>query len=321
MQKAAQAYLQTQVATTSQGALLLMLYDGAVNFLNQAKEKIAERDYAKKGILISKAIDIVAELDACLNVQRGGDISDNLHRLYFYCNSRLLSANLKMNVAYIDEVIKILEGLRSAYAHILSPGDDAAAKSRLGAQAGAGEMSQTTSSVSGVSANAQAQQVMNEYASMQPQGGQHAAAGSDHGNVAQYRPVQANPGQAYPSGFGQANLGQANTSQSNFGKIAGYGRSAGASSFGSSPVSGEAPVASNSAPAAPEQGMAAPVDQVSPATAAVVNSETIQSAVPVGSGENVAESPESTQEAKPTGQQGFARNNAANMYKRLSGQL
>ncbi|MDR3044225.1 MAG: flagellar export chaperone FliS [Desulfovibrio sp.] len=120
MQKAAHAYLQTQVTTTTQGELLLLLYDGAIKFLNQAKEKIAERDYAGKGILISKALDIVNELDASLNLEKGGELAENLHKLYFYCSTRLLNANLKMDVAFIDEVIKILAGLRGAYGQIVN---------------------------------------------------------------------------------------------------------------------------------------------------------------------------------------------------------
>ncbi len=137
MHKAAKAYFQTQVATTSQGKLLLMLYDGCIKFLNQAKEKIAERDYAQKGILISRALDVINELDSSLNADKGGDLAANLHKLYFYCSTRLLSANLKMDTALIDEVIKILSGLRSAYAQIIdTPEAMAAAAMTAPVQAG-----------------------------------------------------------------------------------------------------------------------------------------------------------------------------------------
>ncbi|GFM31805.1 flagellar export chaperone FliS [Desulfovibrio subterraneus] len=127
MQKAAKAYFQTQVATTSQGKLLLMLYDGCIKFLNQSKVKIEERDYAQKGILISKALDVINELDSSLNAEKGGELAENLHKLYFYCSTRLLNANLKMDIGYIDEVIKILSGLRSAYAQIIDTPEAAAA--------------------------------------------------------------------------------------------------------------------------------------------------------------------------------------------------
>ena len=58
--RATQAYMQTNVGTADQGRLLLMLYDGALKFLQQAREKMLEKDYAAKGILISKVIDIAA---------------------------------------------------------------------------------------------------------------------------------------------------------------------------------------------------------------------------------------------------------------------
>ena len=120
MQKAQQAYLQTQITTTSQGELVVMLYDGAIKFLQQAKEKIAEKNYAEKGILISKSLDIIAELDSSLNVEKGGDLSSNLHSLYLYSQGRLLQANLKMDQGIVDEVIKILSSLRGAFAEIIN---------------------------------------------------------------------------------------------------------------------------------------------------------------------------------------------------------
>lgn len=129
MNRATNAYFQTQTVTSSQGEMLLMLYEGAIKFLNRAKEKIGERDFAAKGIAISKAIAIISELDASLNAEKGGELAGNLHRLYGFCNSRLLDANLKMHIPFIDEVISILEGLRSAYAAIINtPEAQSAAK-------------------------------------------------------------------------------------------------------------------------------------------------------------------------------------------------
>ncbi len=119
MNKAAQAYFQTNVNTTDQGQLLLLLYDGALKFLQQAREKMLEKDYAAKGILISKVIDILNELTNTLNLEKGGSLAENLNNLYFLCTTRLLQANLKMNVEQLDNVASILSGLRSAYAEII----------------------------------------------------------------------------------------------------------------------------------------------------------------------------------------------------------
>jgi len=132
MLKAAKAYLATQVSTSSQGDLLLMLYDTAIRHLHQAIEKIRAGDVAGKGVLISKAINIVSELQESLNKERGGEISKNLFQLYFYCNTRLLTANLKMNPEMVEEVISILTGLRQAFAQIMPSTDGVASLTQQG---------------------------------------------------------------------------------------------------------------------------------------------------------------------------------------------
>lgn len=119
MNKAAHAYFQTKVSTTDQGQLLLMLYDGALKYLQQARDKMLARDFAAKGILISKVIDIVNELAASLNMDKGGSLAVNLNNLYLLCTARLLRANLKMDMESLDSVEKILSGLRGAYAQII----------------------------------------------------------------------------------------------------------------------------------------------------------------------------------------------------------
>ena len=81
MNKAAQAYFQTNVATTDQGQLLLMLYDGALKYLHQARDKMLANDFAAKGMLISRVIDIVNELAASLNMDKGGSLAVNLNNL------------------------------------------------------------------------------------------------------------------------------------------------------------------------------------------------------------------------------------------------
>ena len=118
MQRAANAYMQTQVTTTTPGHLVVLLYDGAITFLEQAKQEIEIRNYAKKGILISQALDIISELDGSLNTEKGGEIAQNLHKLYMYCSTRLLQANLKMDITLINEVIGILSSFRSAFSEI-----------------------------------------------------------------------------------------------------------------------------------------------------------------------------------------------------------
>ncbi len=123
MANPARAYLATQVETTTQGELLIMLYEAAIKFLKRARMEIDNKDYAKKGIYISKAMAIIHELSESLNKEKGGDITPRLASLYHFCTSQLIKANIRMDTKMIDEVIRILDGLRSAYAQIVPEQD------------------------------------------------------------------------------------------------------------------------------------------------------------------------------------------------------
>ena len=81
MANPAMAYLTTQVETTTQGELLIMLYEAAIKFLKRAKIEIDNKDFAKKGIYISKAMAIIHELSECLNKEKGGEITPKLSQL------------------------------------------------------------------------------------------------------------------------------------------------------------------------------------------------------------------------------------------------
>lgn len=134
MQNAANVYFQTQVGTTGQGEIVIMLFDGALRYLAQARGKMEARDYAGKGILISRALDIVNELDSSLNLELGGDLAKNLHQLYFLCTTRLLQANLKLDMEKLDSVVDILTGLREAFAEVLPSSEAQAACAQVRAK-------------------------------------------------------------------------------------------------------------------------------------------------------------------------------------------
>lgn len=183
MNKAANAYFQTKVSTTDQGQLLIMLYDGALRYLAQARDKILAKDYAAKGVLISKVIDIINELSSSLNMEKGGSLATNLNNLYVLCTARLLQANLKMNVESLDSVTEILSGLRSAYAQIVeTPEARQAAREIAGRMQPAGSASKT------------AQPVMTGQSVCAPRA--HARAAYGRNNMQAEQPAQAAPAPA-----------------------------------------------------------------------------------------------------------------------------
>ncbi|MFA6132713.1 MAG: flagellar export chaperone FliS [Phycisphaerae bacterium] len=113
-------YQENQVLSQSPGRLVVMLYDGAIKFLNQAIDALDRQDFAEKGRLINKALDIIEELVATLNMEEGGEIAQNLRSLYLFMSEQLLSANFHKDPNRIREVTALLADLNGAWKSITS---------------------------------------------------------------------------------------------------------------------------------------------------------------------------------------------------------
>ncbi|HEC25692.1 MAG TPA: flagellar export chaperone FliS [bacterium] len=112
-------YQDTNVATANQGKLILMAYEGAMNFAKIAKEKLSVNDYAGKSINISNAVAIINELRSRLDIEKGGETAKNLNDLYIFLSMQLTTANLKKDINKIDEAVKILETLYNGWVEIV----------------------------------------------------------------------------------------------------------------------------------------------------------------------------------------------------------
>ncbi len=109
------AYQDTSVSTQSRGRLIVMLYDGAIKFLKLANKAIDEKNYEAKGKYINKTLDIINELNTVLNVEAGGEIAQNLRKLYVFMASHLHQASIKCDKQMINEVIALLEELNQGW--------------------------------------------------------------------------------------------------------------------------------------------------------------------------------------------------------------
>ena len=121
MARGADAYYQTHVQSRSPLELVVMLYDGALRFLDQAAEAMDRGDLASKGVALSKAFAILGELQNTLNVRDGGDVAQQLDALYAHMHARLLEANVQRSSAPIRDVIKLLQPLRDAWSQVATP--------------------------------------------------------------------------------------------------------------------------------------------------------------------------------------------------------
>jgi flagellar secretion chaperone FliS len=112
-------YKTTQVSTSSPEKILLMLYDGAINFSRIALDKMEKKDIAGKGNFISKAQAIVAELMNTLNHEVGGEIAGNLERLYIYVINEYVDANIHNSPKALGNAIRILTMMRGTWAEAI----------------------------------------------------------------------------------------------------------------------------------------------------------------------------------------------------------
>ncbi len=110
-----ESYQRTAISTQSRGRLIVMLYEGAIKFLKLAIQEIEAGNWAAKGQYLNRAQDIIAELNAVLDMEAGGEIARNLRRLYLFMNRRLAQANTRKDPQMIREVITLMEELRQSW--------------------------------------------------------------------------------------------------------------------------------------------------------------------------------------------------------------
>jgi flagellar protein FliS len=97
-----------------------MLMAGAIERLIQGKAAMAQGDLSVKGERLGKALDIIINLRACLSMDDGGEIANNLDALYDFMIRQVSEANLENKPEPIDDVIEILREIKSAWDQIPS---------------------------------------------------------------------------------------------------------------------------------------------------------------------------------------------------------
>ncbi|SHH37138.1 flagellar export chaperone FliS [Sporanaerobacter acetigenes] len=106
-------YKQNTVFTATPEELTLMLYDGAIKFINIAKLNIEKGDVVKAHEAIIRAEDIVIELNASLNMDY--EVSKNLRSIYDFVMEKLVDGNIKKDVKPLDEALELLTDLRDTW--------------------------------------------------------------------------------------------------------------------------------------------------------------------------------------------------------------
>ena len=106
---------QTSITDADPHKLIQLLYNGAIERINMAKARMQAKDYAGKGQLIGKAIEIIGGLRSFLDFEKGGELSAQLEALYDYMERTLLEASAKNDVSKLDEVLGLLRTVKDGW--------------------------------------------------------------------------------------------------------------------------------------------------------------------------------------------------------------
>jgi len=108
------AYKQVDIQTASQGKLIVMLFNGAIQRAEEAKRQLekSRREGAHKNLV--RAQEIIGELRGALNMKAGG-IADSLDKLYEYFQHLLIRANIRKDVRPIDECVQLMASMRDTW--------------------------------------------------------------------------------------------------------------------------------------------------------------------------------------------------------------
>ena len=101
-------YKKTSIESASKEKILLLLYEGAIRFIKQAKEANERKDVKARGELIGRAYDVIMELASSLDFKINGPVSTNLEQLYIYIMEELTRANITGQEKHLDNSLKIL---------------------------------------------------------------------------------------------------------------------------------------------------------------------------------------------------------------------
>ena len=110
-------YQKQKIMTATPAELTLMLYEGAIKFINVANMAIEKKDIMKAHDNIMKAQRIIEEFRATLNFKY--PVAKDFDTVYEYILNRLIQANMKKDKEILEECLVHLRGMRDTWKEVM----------------------------------------------------------------------------------------------------------------------------------------------------------------------------------------------------------
>jgi flagellar protein FliS len=111
-------YNKNKVLTATPAELTLMLYDGAIKFVNIAIDAVEKKDIERAHNNIQKTKNIIMEFQATLDHKY--PVAEDFDAVYAYLLRRLHEANIKKDREILEEVLKHLRTMRDTWKEVMA---------------------------------------------------------------------------------------------------------------------------------------------------------------------------------------------------------
>ncbi|MBX3096556.1 MAG: flagellar export chaperone FliS [Fimbriimonadaceae bacterium] len=108
-------YRQSAINGASPLQLIVMLYDGALRFMNAGLTAMRQENRFEQNEKLTRAQRIVAELMSCLDMEKGGEVAQNLMALYSYTYDQLVQGNLQDDEQAVLRAQRVMSDLRGSW--------------------------------------------------------------------------------------------------------------------------------------------------------------------------------------------------------------
>ena len=117
MEKQLKTYQQMHVSGLNQQELIVLLYSGALRFIDEGRELITreKKDVPKIHEKLNRARNIFVHLLSTLNLEAGGEIASKLASLYSYFIEKITIANVTKDISGLDEIIPFIQGIKESW--------------------------------------------------------------------------------------------------------------------------------------------------------------------------------------------------------------
>ena len=111
------AYTEASVMTASPERLVVMLYDGAIRFLQQSAAAMREGRRTQSRDKLHRAQAVIDELNRSLDL-RQGEVAFGLRSIYGFCARHLIESTAQSDPAGYEAVADLLSELRESWIEI-----------------------------------------------------------------------------------------------------------------------------------------------------------------------------------------------------------